>query len=48
VELAVKERRVDVFVEHKAGEEFTCPEPSSSLRTKPGSVIGIAPSSTAP
>lgn len=26
VELSVKDQRVDVFVEHKAGEEFTCPE----------------------
>lgn len=26
VELDVKERRVDVFVEHKPGQEFACPE----------------------
>jgi transposase len=26
VELAVKEQRVDVFVEHKPGQEFACPE----------------------
>jgi transposase len=31
VELAVKERRVDVFVEHKPGEEFTCPECGKKL-----------------
>jgi transposase len=31
VDLAVKERRVDVFVEHKPGEEFTCPECGKKL-----------------
>jgi len=31
VELAVKEHRVDVFVEHKAGQEFTCPECDQKL-----------------
>jgi transposase len=31
VELAMKDRRVDVFVEHKPGEEFTCPECGKKL-----------------
>jgi len=31
VDLAVKEQRVDVFVEHKEGEAFTCPECSRKL-----------------
>lgn len=31
VELAVKEQRVNVFVEHKAGEEFGCPECDKKL-----------------
>lgn len=31
VELAVKEQRVDVFVEHKPGEEFPCPECDQKL-----------------
>jgi transposase len=31
VDLAVKEQRVDVFVEHKPGEEFTCPECGKKL-----------------
>ena len=31
MELATKERRVDVFVEHKPGEEFTCPECGTKL-----------------
>jgi transposase len=31
VELGVKEQRVDVFVEHKSGEEFTCPECGKKL-----------------
>jgi len=31
VEVAVKERRVDVFVEHKPGEAFACPECGKTL-----------------
>jgi transposase len=31
VELTVKEQRVDVFVEHKPGDEFTCPECGKKL-----------------
>lgn len=31
VELAVKDQRVDVFVEHKPGEEFICPECGKKL-----------------